>query len=29
MSGEDYQKLAARLWVDEKKNFEAIGMKTN
>jgi tripartite-type tricarboxylate transporter receptor subunit TctC len=29
MSGEDYQKLAARLWVDEKKNFDMIGMKPN
>lgn len=29
LSGEDYQKLAARLWVDEKKNFEMIGMKGN
>ncbi len=28
MSGEDFRKLGERLWVDEKKNFEAIGMKT-
>jgi len=27
MSGDDYYKLAARLWVDEKKNFDMIGMK--
>lgn len=28
LSGEDFRKLGERLWVDEKKNFEAIGMKT-
>lgn len=27
LSGDDYRKLAARLWVDEKKNFDMIGMK--
>jgi len=27
MSGDDYYKLAAKLWVDEKKNFDMIGMK--
>lgn len=27
MSGDDYLKLAQRLWVDEKKNFDMIGMK--
>lgn len=27
LSGDDYLKLAQRLWVDEKKNFDMIGMK--
>ena len=27
MSGEDYFKLASRLWVEEKRNFELLGMK--
>jgi len=27
LSGDDYRKLAQRLWVDEKKNFDMIGMK--
>jgi tripartite-type tricarboxylate transporter receptor subunit TctC len=27
LSGEDYQKLAARLWVDEKRNVDMLGMK--
>ncbi|HPU50110.1 MAG TPA: tripartite tricarboxylate transporter substrate binding protein [Burkholderiaceae bacterium] len=27
MSGDDYRKLAQKLWVDEKKNFDMIGMK--
>ena len=28
LTGEDFRRLGERLWVDEKKNFEAIGMKT-
>lgn len=27
MSGDEYFKLAQKIWVDEKKNFEALGMK--
>jgi len=27
LGGDDYRKLAQRLWVDEKKNFDMIGMK--
>jgi tripartite-type tricarboxylate transporter receptor subunit TctC len=27
LSGEDYQKLATRLWADEKRNVDMLGMK--
>jgi len=27
LSADDYQKLGARLWVEEKRNFDAIGFK--
>ena len=27
MTGDDYFKLASRLWVEEKRNFEVLGMK--
>ena len=27
LSGDDYFKLASRLWVEEKRNFEVLGMK--